>query len=150
MSRPKRAASALGELLSNDPAGSAFVAKAQRLGALQEILHRQLPPELALACRVVNIRGEAVVVHVANNAIAAKLTVLRPRLLRGFITVFADVREVRVEVQTRVAATGGVSPTIRHRVAPPSEAFSALAEKLPPSALRDAVARLARHRRGSD
>lgn len=143
MPHPGRPAPALARLLSNDPNGSALLAKAERLQALQGIVVRQLPPEFAASCRVVNIRGDVVVVHVATNAIAAKCRLLVPRLLRGFIEVVADVREVRFEVQTRAAAMDGDSPLARNRVAPPSAPLDALAGTLPPSPLRDAIVALA-------
>ena len=122
---------------------SPLVAKVARLTRLQRKLVELVPIEMAPSCRVANLRDGQVIVWVTGNATAAKLKLLLPRLVEGFISVCADVKGVKLEVQFLSAPTGGARQVKRAVLAPPSALLDALAANLPPSPLADVVRSIA-------
>jgi hypothetical protein len=143
MSSPKRRTGTLASHLAGDPSLSALLSKAERLASLQEVLSARLPAEAARACRVANIRGDTVVVHAANNAVAARCRLSVARLADGFRDRYPDVKQVKIEIQTQPAATGGGGHRHRIVIPPPAAPLEQLARDLPDSPLRNAVLSLA-------
>lgn len=100
--------------------------------------------DLAQRCFVGGFRRGAITVRVANNPTAAKLQWHLPSLLAGFKEMWPDVSAVKVEVQLRTQPTSGTLQKNRSVIAPPAAPLDQLADSLPASRLRDAIASLAR------
>lgn len=143
MSSPTRRTGTLATHLAGDPSVARLLAQAERLASLQEVLSSRLPAEAARACRVANIRGDTVVVHAANNAVAARCRLSVTRLADGFRDRYPDVKQVKIEIQTQPAATGGAGHRHRIVIPPPAGPLKQLAHDLPESPLRDAILSLA-------
>lgn len=71
----------------------------QHIAALQQLYEVCAPPELIQASRVVADRGGELVIAADNNAIAAKLRQLAPRLLKNLQKQSAEVNGIQVRVQ---------------------------------------------------
>ncbi|MDE1942239.1 MAG: DUF721 domain-containing protein [Betaproteobacteria bacterium] len=111
------------------------------MAPLQEALQQALPAALQSHAQVTGVDGPRLQVQVSSQAVAAKLRMLAPTLLRNLQRLAPDISTV----QFHVAPPAG-SPT-RHRAANelPDIAlddFESLAATLPPSTLRTAVLRL--------
>ena len=132
----------ISEHFSASDALSPLLAKAQRLVALQRTLN-SVAPTIAAQCRIANLRDGHVVIWTTNNATAAKLKLLVPRLTERFVSACADVKGVKIEVQFLMAATIGSVNRERDLTPPPSAPLEALARTLPDSPLRNAILSLA-------
>lgn len=130
--------------LDDDRTLSAITEKARRLAALQRVLAREAPVGMARMCAVANLRDGVVVIHAANNATAAKMRLILPRLLASFQANRADVNGVRIELQTPRTPTNGAGrrPT-RVISASAGAQLDACAAGLPDSPLRQALHNLA-------
>ena len=83
------------------------------------------------------------VVFAENNAVAAKLKLLTPRLINDFCQFGAEVTEIRVEVQPRQSKQAKIAPKRARLSQGGSQSLQALAERLPDSRLKLAVTALA-------
>jgi hypothetical protein len=118
---------------------------ARRLEDLQHLLFEAVPPALAAASRVSNLKSGLLVISADNAAVAAKLRQLAPRLLSHLEKARIQVTGIRVDVQVKAhkikaedEVTGRALPADAIRE------FSGLAARLPPSPLKSALTRLAR------
>ncbi|MDE2343959.1 MAG: DUF721 domain-containing protein [Betaproteobacteria bacterium] len=129
------------DIIGGDPVFGSLKARLKHVAPLQEALQRALPAALRPHAQVTTVEGPRLQVQVSSQAVAAKLRMLAPTLLRDFQRLAPEISTV----QFQVAPTAG-SPS-RHRMANelPDKAldhFESLAGALPPSPLRTAVLRL--------
>jgi len=135
----------LSALITSDKHLSQLFEKAAQLSAMQRALDHMTPSEMAGLCTIANIRGQTVIVHAANNAVAARLRLMLPRLLPTLRNTSKDVNGVRVEVQIPRSATGGSRQTRKTVMGTGAgELLRALERRLPVSRLRNAVGSLAK------
>ncbi len=136
------------DLLATPGELRALSRQAQRLVELQRVVSEAVPPTLSALTRVKNYRAGTLFLLADNAAVAAKLRQLAPRLLHHVQKWAIEVTVIRVEAQVK-------SPPIRienevMKRALPADAikdFGSLAEALPPSPLKSALARLVARRR---
>ena len=75
--------------------------QAERLIELRRIYSKLVPQQLLRSSSVVNYKQQTVVIFAENNAVAAKLRLLSPRLVNDFSKFGAEVTGIRLEVQPR-------------------------------------------------
>ena len=120
---------------------------ARRLKDLQQLLFAAVPPALAGASRVSNLKSGFLVISADNAAVAAKLRQMTPRLLLHLRKSGIEVTGIRVDVQVK-AHKIKAEDTVTRRALPADaiQEISSLAERLPPSPLKSALTRLAARR----
>jgi hypothetical protein len=122
---------------------AALLPQAERLIELRRIYSELVPQQLLRCSSIVNYKQESVVIFAENNAIAAKLKLLSPRLVNDFSKRGVQVTGIRLQVQPR--ENPRERPVQEHatlgRVG--AESLQALAERLPDSRLKRALAELA-------
>lgn len=134
----------LDTLLKHDPDLQALVHQADRLKALQQLWSSVVPAELHGSSRAAGISHRRITVCADNGAVAARLRLLAPSLLKTMQNKGLEVTAIRVEVQVKSRPQPPRrSPRQLGRQAAGS--LLALAERLPESPLRSALRRLARH-----
>jgi hypothetical protein len=140
----------IGDVLATSNALAALTRRAQRLGDLQQLLFEALPPPLAAACRIKNVKAGTLVVRSGNSAAAAKLRQLAPRLLTHVRKRVTEITGIRVEVQANEGPRRARSGLAKRSLPVDAiENFERLSRSLPDSPLKSALARLlARHRGG--
>lgn len=112
---------------------------------LQKIWEEVAPPALLLHARAGGLKHRRLTVLADNGAVAAKLKLLSPSLLKNLQNKGLEVTSIRIEVQvqsqrrTRPAASRVLSSNA-------AASLSDLADNLPDSPLRDALRRLAGRR----
>ena len=138
----------IGDVIANSGNLRSLAQHARRLEDLQHLLFEAVPPALAAACRVANLKSGLLVVSADNAAVAAKLRQLAPRLLSHLGKSENQVTGIRVDVQVK-AHKIKAEDDVTERGLPPDaiQEFSGLAERLPPSPLKSAVMKLARRSR---
>lgn len=137
--------SRIGDLLDAVSDVQALTRQVRRLIALAEHVRAVLPAELSTSISVASFREGRLALVTENGAAAAKLRHLAPHLLRSLARRDPDVTaiQVRVQVTKRVKPL----PLKRKSLGPEVRAeFQALAGRLPPSSLRQAVSRVANPR----
>lgn len=128
----------------NSAAGiAALLPQAERLIELRHIYSELVPQQLLRLSSIVNYKQEKVVIFAENNAIAAKLRLLSPRLLKGFSKCEVQVTGIRLEVQPRLEPRKEPRPKQARLSPAAAESLQALAERLPDSRLRKALAEMA-------
>lgn len=104
---------------------------AARLVRLQAILASELPPHLADACGVANLKGEELVIHAQGGAVAARLRQMVPSLLAAYAGhgVLLSGIKIRVEVRNPERPR----PAVPHRAvsAQTRSGLAGLASSLP-------------------
>src|SRR3990172_7094503 len=75
--------------------------QAERLIELRRIYSELVPQQLLRYSSIVNYKQENIVIFAENNAIAAKLKLLSPRLVNGFSKRGVQVTGIRLQVQPR-------------------------------------------------
>lgn len=122
---------------------AALLPQAERLIELRRIYRSIVPQQLSRSSSIVNYKQEIVVIFAENNAIAAKIKLLSPRLVNDFVKRGLQVTGIRLEVQP--GQTPRVEALPKHARLSPAGAASldALARRLPDSKLRQALADLA-------
>jgi len=114
--------------------------QAERLIELRRIYSKLVPQQLLRSSSIVNYKQKNVVIFAENNAIAAKLRLLSPRLVNDFSKCGVEVTGIRLEVQPRQAPLKETVPK-RPRLSPAgAESLEALARQLPDSKLKQALA----------
>lgn len=99
---------------------------------------------MARMCTVANLRDGVVIVHAANNATAAKMRLILPRLLAAFQANRTDVNGVRIELQfPRTPTNGAGRAPLRVLSGAAGEQLDACAAQLPDSPLKQALRKLA-------
>jgi len=76
-------------------------AHAARLLRLQRQLADLLPDYMAAACKVANLKGEDLVIHVESAGLAVKLRQAVPSLLVDFARIGVLLRDIKVKVAVR-------------------------------------------------
>lgn len=127
---------------------SALNKATQHIAALQQLYEVCAPPELTQASRVVGDRNGELVIAADNNAIAAKLRQLAPRLLKNLQKQSAEVNGIQVRVQVsspRKSAPASVKkPPLSTDLI---DNFENLAQQVKDPGLSAALRRFARRRR---
>ena len=117
---------------------------ARRLRDLQHLLFEAVPPALAGASRVANLKSGLLVILADNAAVAAKLRQMAPRLLSHLEKAQIQVTGIRVDVQVKAHKIKAEDDVTGKGLPPDAiQKFSRLAEKLPASPLKSALSRLA-------
>lgn len=122
---------------------AALLPQAERLIELRRIYSELVPQQLLRSSSVVNYKQGNVVIFAENNAVAAKLRLLSPRLVNDFSKRGAQVTGIRLEVQPRQEPQGAPAPKHAKLSAAGAESLEALAQRLPDSKLKQAVAEMA-------
>jgi hypothetical protein len=117
--------------------------QAERLIELRHIYRKLVPQQLLQSSSIVNYRQRKVVIFAENNAIAAKLRLLTPRLINDFSKSGVEVTGIRLEVQPQQAAAKQTAPKRARLSRAGAESLQALAGQLPDSRLKQALAGMA-------
>lgn len=136
-------------LLRSLPALKAISVQLEGLTTLDHALRNALPGSLRGRVRVAARDGNLVSVAAANAACAARLRMMRPRLLRALTIVDHSIQDLRVVVDVgaaRFARRADVEPIGQRGRA----SLAALQTRLPEGPLREAIGRLAGGARRSD
>jgi hypothetical protein len=122
---------------------AALLPQAERLIELRRIYSELVPQQLLRFSSIVNFKRQTVVIFAENNAIAAKLKLLSPRLVNDFSKRGVEVTGIRLEVQPREIPQK--EPAQKHaRLSPAgAESLEALAKRLPDSKLKQAITEMA-------
>lgn len=72
---------------------------AARLRRLQAVLEQHLPPALASACAVANVKNDTLVLLAHGGAVAARLKQIAPTLAEQFGAAGLPIRTIQVKVQ---------------------------------------------------
>ena len=118
-----------------------------RLSALQKVLDTALPPPLASACRITNLKTEELIISTHSSAVAVRLRQLTPSLLTRFAQAGHIIRSIRIKLSP-AASTALYQPTStapeRHISSEAKAQLTRFAATLPAEApLRLALERLA-------
>ena len=123
-----------------------LVNRASQQDAWTDQLRALLPQDLALECRVANVRDQILTVHINNAAWATRLRFLTPGLLPNLnrLADFTAVNEIRLRV---VPVVADVPTALRAaELRPPDRVpLLELANGIDDADLRNAVLRLAAH-----
>ncbi|MCX7141361.1 MAG: DciA family protein [Proteobacteria bacterium] len=122
---------------------AALLPQAERLIELRRIYKEIVPQQLLRASSIVNYKQENVVIFAENNAIAAKIKLLSPRLVNDFSKRGIKVTGIRLEVQPRQNPLEAVAGKHARLSPAGAESLDALAKRLPDSKLKQALAELA-------
>ena len=122
---------------------AALLPQAERLIELRRIYSELVPQQLLRSSSIVNYKAQIVVIFAENNAVAAKLKLLSPRLVNDFSRRGVQVTGIRVEVQPRQEAQKAPPPKHALLSAAGADSLGALAKSLPDSKLKQAVTELA-------
>jgi hypothetical protein len=122
---------------------AALLPQAERLIELRRIYSELVPQQLLRCSSIVNYKQGNVVIFAENNAIAAKLKLLSPRLVNDFSRRGVQITGIRLQVQPRQEP--GMAPAAKQAKlsAAGSESLDALAKRLPDSRLKQIVAEMA-------
>ena len=118
---------------------AALLPQAERLIELRRIYSELVPQQLLRCSSIVNYKQENVVIFAENNAIAAKLKLLSPRLVSDFSKRGVQVTGIRLQVQPRQESRKPLTPKQAKLSAAGAESLEALAKRLPDSRLKQAV-----------
>ncbi|MEK7438369.1 MAG: DciA family protein [Pseudomonadota bacterium] len=115
----------------------------ERLIELRRIYSKLVPQQLLRSSSIVNYRQRNVVIFADNNAVAAKLRLLSPRLVDDFSKSGVEVTGIRLEVQPR-RSRGEAPASKRAKLSRAgAESLHTLVRQLPDSRLKQALAGLA-------
>lgn len=118
---------------------AALLPQAERVIELRRIYSEIVPQQLLRSSSIVNYKQGNVVIFAENNAIAAKIKLLSPRLVDDFSKRAVQVTGIRVEVQPRQEVLKALTPKHAKLSAIGAESLEALAKRLPDSRLKQAV-----------
>jgi hypothetical protein len=122
---------------------AALLPQAERLIELRRIYREIMPQQLLRSSSIVNYKQETVVIYAENNAIAAKIKLLSPRLVNDFSKRGMQVTGIRAEVQPRETLRGPAAEKHAKLSAAGAESLEALAERLPDSKLKQTLTEMA-------
>lgn len=89
-------------------------AHAGRLIRLQRQLASFLPDYMAAACKVANLKGEDLIIHVESAGLAVKLRQAVPTLLTDFARTGVLLRDIKVKVSIPEYRPPAPPPVSRH------------------------------------
>lgn len=137
----------IGDLIATSGSLRTLARDAQRLKTIEHVLFEAVPPELAAASRVSNLKAGTLIVSTENSAIAAKLRQMAPRLLLHFKKSGIEITGIHVDVQVKTHKIKA-EDDVTGRALPPEaiQEISRLSQRLPASPLKVALARLASRR----
>jgi len=122
---------------------ASLLPQAERLIDLRRIYREIMPQQLLRSSSIVNYKQETVVIYAENNAIAAKIKLLSPRLVNDFSKRGMQVTGIRAEVQPRETPRETVVEKHAKLSAAGAESLKALAERLPDSKLKQTLTEMA-------
>ena len=122
---------------------ASLLPQAERLIELRRIYSKLVPQQLLRSSSIVNYKQRTVVIFADNNAVAAKLRLLSPRLVNDFSKCGVEVTGIRLEVQPRPAPPQEALPKRAKLSRGGAESLETLARQLPESRLKRALADLA-------
>lgn len=142
-----RFAQPVAEVLSRTDAFAPLRAGVEQIAAMERDLRKLLPDYLSTSVEPGFIKDGTLVLFAAHNALAARLRHLEPRLITDLQARGWTLNALRIRV--RPQAVKEPSPLKQARMTPAgASALKELSETLPPSPLREALARMAaRHGR---
>jgi hypothetical protein len=119
--------------------------EAEKLNSLQKIWSGIVPAALQPYTRAGGVKHRRITVFADNGAIAAKLKLLSPNLLKNLQNKGVEVTSIRIEVQVQSQrrAAPRVARTISDQAA---DSLAQFAENLPDSPLRQVLKRLSGRR----
>jgi hypothetical protein len=133
----------IGDVIARSGGLEAVARHARRLSDLQLLLLEATPSELAAATRVADLKAGTLVVLADNPAVAAKLRQLAPRLLKHVQKQQPEITGIRVGVQVKTHKIKAEHEITKPPLPPEAiKDFGELAEALPPSSLKSALAQL--------
>ncbi len=118
---------------------AALLPQAERLIELRRIYSELVPQQLLQCSSIVNYKQKNVVIFAENNAIAAKLKMLSPRLVNDFSKRGVQVTGIRLQVQPRQEPRKEQIQKQAKLSAAGAESLDALAKRLPDSKLKQAL-----------
>ena len=123
-----------------------LVNRASQQDAWTDQLRALLPQDLALECRVANVRDQVLTVHINNAAWATRLRFLTPGLLPNLnrLADFTAVNEIRLKV-VPVVTDVPTAPRATELRPPDRVPLLELANGIDDADLRNAILRLAAH-----
>ena len=117
--------------------------QAERLIELRRMYSKLVPQQLLRSSSIVNYKQQKVVIFAENNAIAAKLRLLSPRLVNDFAKCAVEVTGIRIEVQPRQEPPAAALAKQARLSVAGAESLDALAKRLPDSTLKQTLAEMA-------
>lgn len=129
--------------LDSAAAIAGLLPQAERLIELRHVYRKLVPQQLLQSSSIVNYRQQKVVIFADNNAVAAKLRLLSPRLVYDFSKCGVEVTGIRIEVQPRQTANAEGPPKRARLSRAGAESLEALARQLPDSKLKQTLAGMA-------
>lgn len=133
----------IGDVIARSGGLEALARHARRLSDLQMLLIEATPSELAAATRVTDLKAGTLVVLADNPAVAAKLRQLAPRLLKHVQKQQPQITGIRVGVQVKTHKINAEHEVTKRPLPPEAiKDLGELAEALPPSSLKSALAQL--------
>ncbi|HSF22274.1 MAG TPA: DciA family protein [Burkholderiales bacterium] len=133
----------IGDVIARSGGLEALARHARRLSDLQMLLLEATPSELAAATRVTDLKAGTLVVLADNPAVAAKLRQLAPRLLKHVQKQQPQITGIRVGVQVKTHKINAEHEVTKRPLPPEAiKDLGELAEALPPSSLKSALAQL--------
>lgn len=107
---------------------------ASRLRRLQGVMARLLPPSLAGACVVANIKQDTLVILARSGAAASKLRQMAPSLVLGLASDGIGINKIQVKVQVHEDAPPPPPAQPRVLTEEGCKSIEALCESLPADA----------------
>lgn len=132
----------LKSLLRDNADLHALANAAVQLNGLQTIWEGIVPPALQPHTRAGGVKHRRFTVYAANGAVAAKLKLLTPSLLKNLQNKGVEVTSIRIEVQVQSQRRTAPRPA-RTLSGNAAASLTQLADQLPDSPLRQALQRLA-------
>ena len=132
----------LDALLRDNTELQTYMRQAGAVTRLQSLWSTCVPPNLRPFTRAASVKHRRITVLADNGAIAAKLKLIAPSLLKTLQNKGLEVTSIRVEVQVNSARRSSQN-TSRKISAKASGSLLQLAQELPDSPLREALERLA-------
>jgi hypothetical protein len=136
----------IGAFLDSGDGAGRLISQASLLLRLRKTAEVCLPEPLRRATHIAAYKQGKVVIFAENNAIAAKLRLLAPRMIELWGQNGFDVSAIRIEAQASAAAKSPQKAPMEVS-ASAGKSLASLAQALPDSALRQSVESLARKAR---
>jgi hypothetical protein len=130
-------------LRTGEGAGT-LIPQAEKLLTLGAAVRELLPGNLAAATQVANLKADTLVLHAANNAVAAKLKHHAPALIAGLVALRHPIGRIKIEVRPDTMPASATGCTQRLVPETGVQALTRLADELPEGPLRESVLALAR------
>jgi len=134
----------LTHIVTDDPALAVLWDRTRALRELQKVYATLVPPYLSSASRVGTVAMDEIKLFADSGAVATRLRLLAPDLLREFRAKGWQFNAIRVGVQVRIRPD---APQKTPRDPPGEKARASLAKTaadMPESPLKDAIGRLAK------